>query len=333
VCFEEISMKPSNNVVCQSMRGGMSAARALALLSSAALPVTAWPQQDATARADAAANAELPVIPVSGAPATDAAPEPQERESGGFGGIDEVVVTSAYREQKAQDLVGSSQVFGGKALDEKGAAGLKDFLLEVPSVSFEPSGNGSNKITMRGISNVNASDLGYAGGSPTTGIYVNDVAVQGSGVFPDLDIYDLQRIEVLKGPQGTLYGEGSMGGSIRMVTNDPNLHQWQLRTQGSLSNTTAGSPSGYFRAAVNVPIVDDALAARIVGNVRHTGGYVDYTGRDEDDANSVDHQTARAVVRYVPAEALTLDYTLMYDNEDRKQFPVVDVGKIGRAHV
>src|SRR3546814_10213216 len=101
----------------------------------------------------------------------------------------------------------------------------------------------SDLISMRGISNVNSSDLGYGDGSPTTGVYLNDVGIQGSGVFPDLDVFDLQRIEVLKGPQGTLYGEGSMGGSLKMVTNAPDMQRWILRTQASIANTQTGAPS------------------------------------------------------------------------------------------
>jgi iron complex outermembrane receptor protein len=304
-----------------------AAVGAMTLLSVATWPADAQAQLSTPAEAapEPSADALPDRIHVDGpqpeptAPlqrATDAAPS----------GIEEVIVTAAYREQRNQDVAGSTQAFSGKSLDEKGAAGLQDYLLEVPSVSFEQSGNGSSKITMRGISNVNASDLGYGDGSPTTGIYLDDVAVQGSGVFPDLDVFDLQRIEVLKGPQGTLYGEGSMGGAIKMVTNAPKFNEWAFRTQGAYSETAEGSPSSDVRAAVNVPLIDDTLAARIVGNVRHTGGFVDYTSLDRDDANSGSHQSARAIVSYQALESLSFDYTFMYDNDDRNQFPVVDEG-------
>src|SRR3546814_11244733 len=84
------------------------------------------------------------------------------------------------------------------------------------------------------------------------------VGIQGSGVFPDLDVFDLQRIEVLKGPQGTLYGEGSMGGSLKMVTNAPDMQRWILRTQASIANTEDGAPSNDARVAVNVPKIGRA---------------------------------------------------------------------------
>ncbi|NGY03183.1 TonB-dependent receptor [Solimonas terrae] len=270
---------------------------------------------------DPAAASPLPVIPVGNtAPPPVAVPPPESQP------IAEIVVTASYREQSNQDVVGSTQVFSGADLDKKGAAGLKDYLLDVPNVSLQSSGNGSQKISMRGISNVNSSDLGYGDGSPTTGVYLNDVGIQGSGVFPDLDIFDLQRIEVLKGPQGTLYGEGSMGGSLKMVTNAPDMSQWIVRTQASLSNTSDGAPSNDERIAVNVPIVQDRLAARVVGNLRHNGGFVDYTTLDRKDADADNHQSARAIVDWQAWDSMLLEYTFLYDNDDRKQFPVVDAG-------
>ena len=241
--------------------------------------------------------------------------------------IEEIVVTAAYREQSIQDVVGSAQVFGGAALDERGATGLEDYLLEVPSISLERSGNGTSKISIRGISNVNSSDLGYGGGSPTTGVYIDDVAIQGSGVFPDLNLFDLERIEVLKGPQGTLYGEGSMGGAIKMVTNAPDLEEWAVRTQASASTTSEGEPGFEIRGAVNVPIWRDLVAARIVANRRRSGSFIDYTTLGEDDANQVDAESLRAVVRFQPFESFQLDYMFLYDYEDRDQFPVVDIGR------
>lgn len=279
------------------------------------------PEDVAAPAADtgAAAAEPLPVIHVS-----DSAPPPVAVPAEDTQGIAEIVVTASYREQSNQDVVGSTQVFSGAELDKKGAAGLKDYLLEVPNVSLQSSGNGSQKISMRGISNVNSSDLGYGDGSPTTGIYLNDVGIQGSGVFPDLDVFDLQRIEVLKGPQGTLYGEGSMGGSLKMVTNAPDMQRWIVRTQASLSNTSDGAPSNDERVAVNVPIVQDRLAARIVGNLRRTGGFVDYTTLDRKDADAAQRQSARAIVDWQAWDSLLLEYTFLYDNDDRKQFPVVD---------
>lgn len=243
------------------------------------------------------------------------------------GRIEEIVVTANYRAQDIQDVVGSTQAFSGQALDRSGAAGMQDYLLQTPSVSFQPSGNGSTKVSMRGISNINANDFGYASGSPTVGVYLNDVAIQGSGVFPDLKIFDLERIEVLKGPQGTLYGEGSMGGAIKMVTNAPNPNEWELRTDQAYSWTAHGDPNHEARAALNVPILQDAMAARIVGTTSFSGGFVDYTAQDRPRANSGHAQTLRSIFSYKPTDILDLGYMFLYSNDRRSQFAVVDAGK------
>ncbi|WP_161554284.1 TonB-dependent receptor [Stenotrophobium rhamnosiphilum] len=283
-------------------------------------PTTSSSPESEPAVDNAAAPESIPVEPAT-AIAVAAAPESRGDR------IEEIVVTANYRAQDIQDVVGSTQAFSGQSLDRSGAAGMQDYLLQVPSVSFQPSGNGTTKVSMRGISNINGNDFGYASGSPTVGVYLNDVAIQGSGVFPDLKIFDLDRIEVLKGPQGTLYGEGSMGGAIKMVTNAPNPNEWELRTDQAYSWTSHGDANHEARAAVNVPILQDMMAARIVGTTSYSGGFVDYTTRNEPRANSGTAQTLRSILSYKPLENLDLGYMFLYSNDKRSQFAVVDAGK------
>lgn len=241
--------------------------------------------------------------------------------------LDSVEVTASYRKENIQDVTGSAQAFSGHALDKAGVVGMEDYLRQVPSVSLQKSGNGKTNIAMRGISNINANDTGYGAGSPTVGVYLNDVGIQGSGVFPDLNIYDLQRIEVLKGPQGTLYGEGSMGGAIKMVANAPDSTRWEARSDFSVGKTDNGSLSHDLRAALNIPLIDEKLGARVVGNVRHTGGFVDYTSLGRADANSIDAESLRAIASWRPTGTLELEYLYLVDDELRNQFPVTDEGK------
>ena len=241
--------------------------------------------------------------------------------------LDTVEVTASYRKENIQDVAGSAHAFGGRALDKAGATGMQDYLVQVPSVSLQKSGNGTAKIAMRGISNVNTSDLGYADGSPTTGVYLDDVAIQGSGVFPDLNIYDLARIEVLKGPQGTLYGEGSMGGAIKMITREPSFNEWELRGNSSYNTTAMGAPSWDTRLAVNVPVWNDHLGLRLVGTMRKTGGYVDYINLNRPDADEEDAHSLRGLLRWQVSETLQADLLHLDDHSNKKQFPVVDEGK------
>lgn len=263
----------------------------------------------------------IAVQPLREPPPEPVAKPPRARQ------LEEIVVTASFREQDIQDVIGGAHVFGGHALDKAGATGVSDFLIEVPSVSLQKSGTGTAKISMRGISNANESDLGYADGSPTTGVYLNDVAIQGSGVYPDLNIYDLARVEVLKGPQGTLYGEGSMGGAIKMVTRAPDPNVWEIRGAVSASQTRQGDDSWDGRVAVNVPLIEDRLGARIVATQRHTGGFVDYVNLNRPDADAEEARSLRATLGYRIFEGLEAEYMYLSDHSDREQFPVVDVGQ------
>lgn len=252
------------------------------------------------------------------APATqDAAPKPKA--------ADEIVVSASYREQNVQDVVGGIQVFGGEQLDKNGVTGLEDYLREVSSVSLQKSGVGKSNIAIRGISNLNTLDVGYADGSPTTGVYFNDIAIQGSGVFPDLDIFDLQRIEVLKGPQGTLYGEGSMGGAIKMIMAAPDKQEWRVRTAAATSQTSeAGDLNWDMRGAVNIPIIDDKLALRVVGTRRFKSGFVTYQNLGLEDPDDEDVRSIRAALSWQALNWLEANYTYLYDFNRRDQLPVVD---------
>lgn len=242
--------------------------------------------------------------------------------------LEEVLVSASYREQSAQDVVGGIQVFGGENLDKNGVAGMEDYLQDVPSVSLQKSGVGKANIAIRGISNLNTLDIGYADGSPTTGIYFNDVAIRGSGVFPDLNIFDLQRIEVLKGPQGTLYGEGSMGGAIKMIMMPPNMQEWRVRTSASYSSTEDASDNNYdVRAALNIPLLEDRLAARIVASKSFESGFVTYSALGLEDPDDEERDSLRAVVSFKALDWLELEYMYFQDYSNRKQLPVVDDGR------
>jgi iron complex outermembrane receptor protein len=237
--------------------------------------------------------------------------------------LEEVIVSASYREQDVQDVVGGIQVFGGQELDKKGVTGLEDYLREVPSVSLQKTGGGKSNIAIRGISNLNTLDTGYADGSPTVGVYFNDVAIQGSGVFPDLNVYDLERIEVLKGPQGTLYGEGSMGGAIKMIMTAPNSKELEAKTNLTASQTKEGGTNWDGRAAINIPLIEDEMAIRVVGTKSFDSGYIDYTSIGKEDANTEDGESLRAILTWQATEWLELEYMYLYDYSYRDQLPVV----------
>ncbi len=244
--------------------------------------------------------------------------------------IEEVIVSAAYRDQDIQDVVGGIQVFGGAELDKNGVSGMEDYLREVPSVSLQKSAVGKANIAIRGISNLNSQDGGYADGSPTVGVYFNDVAIQGSGVFPDLNVYDLARIEVLKGPQGTLYGEGSMGGAIKMVMTSPDPNEWHVRSSISNSKTKHGADNTDYRLAINVPLIDEKLGLRVVASKKFDSGYIDYTSIGKNNANSLSSESLRPIILWQATEWLSLEYMYLYDDSELDQLALIDSDNLDR---
>ena len=119
------------------------------------------------------------------------------------------------------------------------------------------------------------------GNSATVGFYLDDIPLTGPAsaqnghVVIDPDLYDLNRIEVLRGPQGTLFGSGSMGGTVRLITNQPNLSQFQATAQSVLSDTDGGGFNHKDSLMVNLPLIDNTLALRVVGTEDHTSGWID----------------------------------------------------------
>ena len=146
----------------------------------------------------------------------------QDADGSGFV-LEEILVTAQRRTQNIQDVANSITALSGADLDALGKVGFEDYISGVGGVGFTRNGNGSVKIGLRGVSAVAQDQYAFASTVSTTGLYLDDVAIQGAGALPDLNLYDLQRIEVLKGPQGTLYGEGAMGGAIKVITNKPEL--------------------------------------------------------------------------------------------------------------
>ncbi len=115
--------------------------------------------------------------------------------------LEEIVVTAERRTQNQQDVPTALQAFTGQGLERRGADGFEDYVLSVPGLSFRDQGAGATRIAIRGISNVSASDFGVTTPVSTVGLYLNDVPIQGTSQLPDLNLYDLERIEVLKGPR------------------------------------------------------------------------------------------------------------------------------------
>ena len=192
------------------------------------------------------------------------------------GGIDEVVVTARKKAESLQDVPIAVSALGEAALDELGVDVFQDYLLQIPSVTAGGSGPGQNTIYIRGVASTtpNLSTAGVAGLAPNVALYLDEQPLSQPG--RNLDVYaaDLERIEVLAGPQGTLFGASSQAGVVRLITNKPKLGVTEFKASTEVSFTRDGEPSNKLELVANLPI-NDKLAIRGVVYSDHQGGYID----------------------------------------------------------
>jgi iron complex outermembrane recepter protein len=246
------------------------------------------------------------------------------------GGLDEIVVTAnKLNAVKVLDTPISIQAISGDTLQSAGVAGIMDIAGEIPGLSIQDLGPGDKKYVIRGINSTGDSTIGvYYGEAVVSGSNADD----GGGFQSDIRLYDLDRIEVLRGPQGTLYGASSMSGTIRFIPKAPDLHSLGGYFTAEGSETQHASGNYNFNGALNLPLIDGLLALRLVGWRVSDSGYIDQVrvGQGVQGLSSVtpapggttstvtpiglikgvnDDQVGggRATMRYQPIEQLTID--------------------------
>jgi iron complex outermembrane recepter protein len=190
------------------------------------------------------------------------------------GELQEVVVTAERRSSTVQSAPLSITAYTGAQLQAEGITDIGEVGYETPGISEKNSGPGQTEYEMRGISS-------SGGTSPTVGFYLDDVPLTAPAeglegkVVIDPSLYDLNRVEVLRGPQGTLYGSGSMGGTIRLITNQPELNTTAASADLRGSGTQGGGGNYAANLMANLPVVTDTVALRIVGTYSYTSGWID----------------------------------------------------------
>jgi outer membrane receptor protein involved in Fe transport len=204
----------------------------------------------------------LAQAPAADAAAADAAAAEAEQ------GLGEIVVTATRSAQSIQKVPISMQALGAEKLQERQVKGLSDFAALLPSVSFEGIGPGRNTAFFRGI-------VPAGGAYASVGYYLDDMPITGTEV-PDIHAYDLERVEALSGPQGTLYGAGSLAGTIRLITNKPKLDTFEFGYDVEANKYGKGDFGGQLESYINVPLAP-TLAVRAMGYYRRDGGYIDNT--------------------------------------------------------
>jgi iron complex outermembrane recepter protein len=257
-----------------------------------------------------------PTDPADGAGNADAQRGKTSDSAEQPGKLEEIVVTATRQARRLSDVPISASAFTQKTLDAQGVRQIDDIALITPGVTFSRGNSGSTQISIRGIN----SDSGAS----TTGVYIDDTPVQSrvigfssTTVFPN--VFDLERVEVLRGPQGTLFGAGSEGGTVRFITPQPSLTQYSSYVRSELGFTQHGDPSTEAGAAFGGPIIDDKLGFRASLSYRRDGGYTDRVERfggaliakNDDWQNSYNARIAFAVQ---PIEHLLITPSFYYQN-------------------
>ncbi|MEZ5655376.1 MAG: TonB-dependent receptor [Sphingobium sp.] len=228
----------------------------------------------------------------------------------------EIVVTAQKRAENLQNVPIAISVLQGKQLD-KSTVGVNEQLSRVPGVSINQTGSNGATISVRGVGPATAL---FAGGSPIA-FYLDAVpfGFVKQGAVPDTGAYDLDRVEVLRGPQGTLYGASASGGVVRILTRDPDLDEFGLNWRAAVLGTRRGKESYRFDSALNIPVVEDKFAARAVLSYQKNGGWIDRPNREN--ANDGELITARLKLAFQPSDQLLIMPSVWVSRSDYYALP------------
>ena len=251
-------------------------ALALGLLASTALSAPAFGQN---VPPDAAVQPQTTgQSPAPGTNATDVTAAPKRvqvaQQAKGVPDLTEIVITATKREENLQNVPISVQVLGTRKLDQLNISNFAEYTKQLPSVAFISNNPGSTTVYMRGIAATSSGEGIHSGPLPQVGIYLDEQPVTTIGGSLDIHIYDIARIESLAGPQGTLYGASSEAGTIRIITNKPELGVTTGRVDGEINSVAHGSVGGKLEGMINIPIAD-RMAFRAVAFWQHDAGFID----------------------------------------------------------
>lgn len=218
--------------------------------------------------------------------------------------VEEVAVTALKRESMPQQTPISMTVLG-RGVGERGDTSVNDYYRRAPGLHMVANTANLQRLAIRGV---------RSSGEATTGVYYDETPVTGpagsaadaGATQPDLNLFDTQRIEILRGPQGTLYGAGSMGGTVRVIFNKPDLRKASGRVEVRGRLVTNGQPDGGVRLMVNQPLAEERLALRLVIYGDRSGGYVDNIRLGRRDINGTRSTGMRAALAYAPTPQLSL---------------------------
>lgn len=243
------------------------------------------------------------------ASATDTAPAAPPAADGSNG---DIVVTATRRNERLQDVPLSVTAFGQAELTKRGIVGFEGLARETPGVVLNKPSANFNNFTARGI----ATNSYGANLQSTVAIYVDElpISVTGNSTLIDPNLFDVERVEFLRGPQGTLFGSGSLSGALRVLNRNPDLDTVDASILIDEAVTKSDSPRSRANAMLNVPLVDGTLALRVVGFYRYEKGYLDNVGTGQHNANTLRDWGGRAILLWKPTDRLSARF--LFSHED-----------------
>ncbi|MFL6260828.1 MAG: TonB-dependent receptor [Thermoanaerobaculia bacterium] len=226
---------------------------------------------------------------------------------------EEITVTATLREEKVQDVPFSVAAPTEEQLRERGVDSIEGIAQSTPGFTVQNLGPGQSQVSVRGVSSGQIV-RDQPGVKEQVGVYLDDSGISLSLFTPDLDLFDMSRVELLRGPQGTLFGAGSASGTLRYITNQPRLGQSETVAELTANTMTDGDPGGSAKVAVNTPLGDKA-ALRLTAFFNRFGGFIDAVQPNlsiKKDVNSGDRSGARLALRLQPSDRLTITPRVLY---------------------
>lgn len=245
------------------------------------------------------------------APASDSA---RQGETDALG--NDIIVTATRRNERIQDVPLSISAFSQEQLTEKGIVGFEGIARETPGVVLNRPTQNFNNFTARGIAT-----NGYnANLQSSVAVYIDELPVStiGNTTVVDPNLFDVERVEFLRGPQGTLFGSGSLSGAMRILTKSPNLYDFDVSGLADIGLTGSDSLRQRYNVMVNVPIISEKLAVRGVGFYRHEEGYLDNVGTGVHNSNTLVDWGGRLVALWRPTDRLSIKLLGSYENSNPK---------------
>ncbi|AIT82289.1 TonB-dependent receptor [Novosphingobium pentaromativorans] len=256
--------------------------------------------------------AAVSAFPLTSMAQTSNAAATSESANGGILASGDIVVTALRRDSTLQETPISIAAMSGETLREMGSSEITGYFRQVPNLNVSQGQIGSSRISIRGVN---------AAGEATVGLYYDETPVTGpsgtnqdpGAVAANLNLFDVERVEVLRGPQGTLYGASSMAGTLRVIFKKPDASTYEAAAEADASAIDGGGTGYGVKAMVNVPIVEDKLGVRVVGYYQKKPGFIDNVLYGEKNINDSEARGVRALIGYEPGPDTKILATAIYE--------------------